>query len=705
MATEKAEAGFSQGDVVAWPSKNELSGERVGIVVEVVKAERLPKKYEAETTVGRKHVSYVVEVTDGNRFWPVVSKLRVVAKKPVNSPQTIKPRGSGRGRASAAGPGKRRNEAQTPQTIDLMDKLKSSLKAKGEKLKAEVKQIIDDAIPKSGSVEVFAKLDRELVANVDRVVALGDSEGVRREVEAADAAGMLVEVPGPAGEAVVETLATKRNNAVAVDVVALRGAMSIFQRLFRSGGRLVMIEADNANLWLRGQSNGVYVEATVPLAIWVGRPKFSAHVDANDLRVAAESPKLGEHAWLGLDGPVKVYIEGGGVEFILPTSVPDPHDWPKLHNCIHRVDYPGDQWNECASFAEMAVSADPVKPHLHGVHVYNQTFAATDGHRLHVCHGSKHFPSGMAVTIPRSALVLSQLFDRDVLFYHYASNWLAMRSMVEGAVVNIMAKRLDALNGFPRVTSVIPQHTDRVLLDLAELREALSSVIKSKCETVGIVASRGRSALVGMDGGSAFVTIPIRGGAEPDKILLCAVRPEYLREAIAGCETPWVEFRMGGILDPVAINLTAKRAAVIMPQRSPRADGAFPYDVDAFINAANAPAWDERRWAPSVKPEPEPPAHSVSVDLELRAALEPIVARLGNLALEYPGVVGSTIALAMSQLRRLTNPRSGQRPPKEPKAPKPPRTLEERKEAAKRAVETRRRNREAKSAQEATNPT
>lgn len=225
--------------------------------------------------------------------------------------------------------------------------------------------------------------------------------------------------------------------------------------------------------------------------------------------------------------------------------------------------------------ASPAMCGDETRAHLNGIMlqatVEQVTAVATDGHRLVVARGLAlpGVPGALApagVIVPRRGVVA---ITKLLATAGKARLAIAPRYLHVAAGDAVLAVKLVDM-GYPPWQQVIPRtHPGRCVLASDDLRSAAKRAALMANDTRGLKLAFAAAALtITADGdhGASSEDVECTYAGEP---VVIGVNPEYLRDALAGCDAEQIAIALGGALDPLLITPADGGAyeAVIMPMR------------------------------------------------------------------------------------------------------------------------------------------
>ncbi len=269
----------------------------------------------------------------------------------------------------------------------------------------------------------------------------------------------------------------------------------------------------------------------------------------------------------GVEGD-KITVTLDGVKTHLPAS--DPTIFPAKFSTDERWSLVGQHdaplLHDALSWVLPAVSTDITRKHLNSVFIDQKVVVATDGHRLHLAPSPLCLDEPLLIPSNSAATLMRMLKQEDqALMARYKSELLWVRCGSWELITKLMDEE------FPPYNHVIPDRDTQncqVVFDSNALSKAITQVMKLSeqgsirlCINGAVTLSPGGSTL-----GDVDVIVPTVQNNHIGNDLALGVDGKYLAMGVPrGNEL--VELSLSGSLDPLRIDLSGEKLAVIMPMR------------------------------------------------------------------------------------------------------------------------------------------
>ncbi|MDX2265410.1 MAG: DNA polymerase III subunit beta [Hyphomicrobiales bacterium] len=237
----------------------------------------------------------------------------------------------------------------------------------------------------------------------------------------------------------------------------------------------------------------------------------------------------------------------------------DPADFPAMTEPqAHAIALPGAELRRCLTTARAAISSDPTRPYLHGVHVHGGDgrihFVATDGHRLHAASASlsPDAPPFPAVTILKKAasMMLAMADGEEACALTLGDNKMAFAAGGASLVAKLVEGKFPEYGRIVPPPVALPVRVNAALL--AAKLDLAATVHMAGAETVNIEAAGEGLSLLARDKlhGASLVDLDAHA---PDAAITIGFNESYLREMLAPFGDAEVE-----------VHLSAPEAAVLV---------------------------------------------------------------------------------------------------------------------------------------------
>lgn len=322
-----------------------------------------------------------------------------------------------------------------------------------------------------------------------------------------------------------------------------------------------LLRADDGRLTVIGTSHSIATTAVVPCEV---ESPGAIAVNAADLvKRIATLPTGMVHLTLR---DTSLVIQSGNRWHTVPTTEAESFPAVPSHDAEWAT-VPSAALRDGLSRARPAASLVTSRPAQNGVLVEQgegTTFAATDGHRLHLARADVKLPGGGILPLASVTAILDVLDDGDI-----EVAWAKDAVLVRAGALTVRAKLVDA--HFPPYRKVIPQRTEyAITIDRSELMSALRAVdpaIDKNSGGVCLAVERDSVQVIAGDGGTESSDVVACEGGPADKVIKLGVNAKYLADALTAVGGDDVTLGLGGNLDPIVVRNGKDESvtAVVMP--------------------------------------------------------------------------------------------------------------------------------------------
>jgi DNA polymerase III sliding clamp (beta) subunit (PCNA family) len=249
----------------------------------------------------------------------------------------------------------------------------------------------------------------------------------------------------------------------------------------------------------------------------------------------------------------------------------DPNDFPVPPGSDEKLEWspvatlPSSSFRDALTFVLTAASDDPTRMNINGIFLSGAWAIGTDGHRLHRSPLPASIAAPLLIPTESAEIVyrLTHLTEHTRIecakgFARFKSDsWQVDTKLIKG--------------NFPDVEHVIPakeHQLTRLIVDAAAFSKAISRLRRlSKAPRVKVRVN-GTITLSTWDDeiGEAEIVVPTLQSNHIGEDLMIAYNPLYLLDALHGADSK-VEMSFAGPTDPLRIDLSDDRLAIVMPVR------------------------------------------------------------------------------------------------------------------------------------------